>query len=154
MPSLLIISGYVRLSRRGEAVLTEVQQLLEPHNTCNRWRPECLFTALFLHQNLHSTEAFTTILPQTALEDFVKFVGRLFMKGRVLLSKGVSVFIMRLPIIRPYCFLGGFSLTRHEQDSLGNSSSIGVVLALPKMSPFEQQALWRDSGCCKQLTTL
>lgn len=47
----------------------------------------------------------------------VKFVGRIFMEGRVVLSKGVPVFTMGLHHLSSL-FLGGFSSPCHVQDSL------------------------------------
>lgn len=63
MPSIFIIRGCVSLSGKAGAVLVGEQHPLDSHNTWNRWRPECLFTALFLYLHLHSVEAFTIIFP-------------------------------------------------------------------------------------------
>ena len=120
----------------------------------NTWRPQCLFTTFFLHLNLPSMEAFTTSFHKPLLKNYyVKFIGRIFMKGRVLLLKGVSVFIMWLHhLIR--CFWVA-AVSSSWAGLIRNSPSIGVVLARPKMSPSEQQGCGETQQLSsKQLTTL
>ena len=120
----------------------------------NTWRPQCLFTTFFLHLNLPSMEAFTTSFHKPLLKNYyVKFIGRIFMKGRVLLLKEVSVFIMWLHhLIR--CFWVA-AVSSSWAGLIRNSPSIGVVLAQPKMSPSEQQGCGETQHLSsKQLTTL
>lgn len=145
MPSLLIVRGCVSLLKGWGS---------------SGWRPTCTDESHITPETGAAQSApslpyfytWTCIPLKLLLSSFhkpllkiyyVKFVGRVFMKGRVFLSKGVSVFIIWLPIICPHnlsvLFQGGLSPPRHEEDSLGNSPSIGVVLALPRTSPSEQQ---------------
>ena len=84
---------------------------------------------------------------------YVKFIGRIFMKGRVLLLKGVSVFIMQFHhLIR--CFWVA-AVSSSWAGLIRNSPWIGVVLAWPRLSPSEQQGCGETQHLSsKQLTTL
>lgn len=84
----------------------------------SKWEPECLFTAFFYTWACIQLKLLLSYFHKPLLKIYdVKFVGRIFMKGRVVLSKGVPVFIMWLHHLS-FLFLGGFSSPCHVQDSL------------------------------------
>lgn len=118
MPSLPIVRGYMCLPKRARAGWVEEQHPLEPHNFSNRSGNASLIPfstpELAFNWGFYKTSSFHK--PLLKIYD-VKFVGRIFMEGRVALSKGVPVFTMGLHHLS-FLFLGGFSSPCHVQDSL------------------------------------